>query len=55
LSDAESIAFGDSYFTNIGPDLSAGDYADAAYADTYGSLGDLAALQVLFEGVVASF
>jgi hypothetical protein len=56
LSEAETIfTDGQSYFTNAATDLTSGDYADAAFLDSYGSLYDVAGLQVLLEGVVASF
>jgi hypothetical protein len=41
-------------FTEAATDLSAGDYADASYLDSLGSINDIATLQVLFEGVIAS-
>jgi hypothetical protein len=56
LSEAESLlTTGQSYFTDAATDLSSGDYADASYLDSLGSLYDVAAVQVFLEGVVASF
>jgi hypothetical protein len=56
LTDAESFfTTGGTYFSDIPTDLSAGDYSGAAFLDYLGSLYDVAAAQVLIEGVVASF
>jgi hypothetical protein len=46
---------GEPEFTSAATDLSAGDYAGAAYLDSLGSLYDVLASQFLLEGVVASF
>jgi hypothetical protein len=55
LGEAELLfSDGQSYFAAAATDLSAGDYADAAYLDTYGSLFDVAGLQELLQGAVAS-
>jgi hypothetical protein len=56
LSEAETfIADSESYFSTAGTDLASGDYVDAATLDFTGTLYDVASLQVLIEGVVASF
>jgi hypothetical protein len=56
LGEAEFIfSDGESFFTQGATALSSGDYAGAAFADGFGSFYDAVALQVLLEGVVASF
>jgi hypothetical protein len=56
LSEAESIfTTGQNYFAEAATDLSSGDYTLAAELDSLGSLYDIASLQILLEGVVASF
>jgi len=56
LTVAESVfGTGEAYLTDAGTALSSGDYADAAYFDALGSINELGSLQLLLEGVVASF
>jgi hypothetical protein len=56
LTDAESfLADAQENFTSAATEFSAGDYGDVAYFDTVGSWYDVASLQVLLEGAVASF
>jgi hypothetical protein len=56
LSDAETtFAGGQSYLTDAGMALSEGGYAAAAEYDAIGSFYDVAGVQILLEGVAASF
>jgi hypothetical protein len=55
LAGAESaLGAAQESFTSAAADLSSGDYVDAASLDAIGSFYDVAALQVLLEGAVAS-
>lgn len=56
LTEAETaITDSQDYFSLAATDLSSGDYAGAAYLDSFASLYDVISLQLLLEGAVASF
>jgi hypothetical protein len=56
LAEAENIfSVGQAWFSDVPTELSSGDYATAVDSDVLGSFYDVASLQILLEGVVASF